>query len=290
MKGYFAYVVLALLLCLTCFSCSVPTVRPLGNVNFGWQSRFSPDSPYVFFEERFGGCGWVFQDTPDSTADFSGYDHVIVICDSVDAAITKMSVGVKYADTEEVSWALSPVVNGRVIINTSLLPDYTDRVRSIHLMSNRRGGARIVQASLRTPVHYRAPVRLNIENGYISADQFKGFSDSARVEFNFFVDGDNLDFVDENGDSLSILYWSTGVICSYADILGGDLPPRYIPMSGLGNQTYSCYVGDLRYMFSLTDEDGMCGLYWNIWRLGDIRSARIISAYVSEPRPKYPTN
>lgn len=282
----FSCACLFIVMSLSLVGCSVRDNEPLGELAYGWQCQFSSDTSYVFFEERFGGCGWLFTEAPDSTADFSDYSHIVVVCENVDPAITKMSINVKYAGTEEMSWALAPVVNGKIVLTVDLNPDYSEKVSTVQLMSNRRGGMNLVSANLRIPIKYRPPVKLSISNGLISADQFSGFSDSAKVEFVYAVEGE-MTGVDDDGNVVPTNNWSIGIICSYGDIMGEKLPPRYIPLTGTGVQKYSCFLGDLRYMLSARDDEGECGIYWNIWRVGNITDARIRAALIREPKPHF---
>lgn len=277
--------VLAVIGCLSFTGCEVPPTRPLGFFDYGWNSHFEQDS-CVYFEERFGGCGWMFKDGQDTTADFSEYDHVVVVMDNVEPTVTKISINVKYGGTDKTSWYLSPVVNGKAMLSVDLLPEWKDKVEAIQIMGNHPGKAHLAEAELRMPVKYKDPVKLTTTNGLIEAKQFKGFSDDARVDFKYKVIGQDMNFIDEDGNEVSVLNWSIGIICSYGDIMGAELPPRYISLTELGEQTYSCKLGDIRYMLSQKDDDGKCGIYWNVWCVGNITEARIVSVSISELKPE----
>lgn len=274
------------LLSVALIGCVVPSVKPLGDIDYGWLCRYSKDTSYIYFEERFGGCGWSFKHDGDSVIDLSDYDRLRIVCKNVEPAITKMSASVTYADSNKRSWALAPVVDGNVTINVDLDAQNSMSVKTVQLMSNRRGGVELVEAAFHVPVKYQPPVALQVRNGLISSNQFDGFSDDARIEFNYYLEGE-MTMNNEDGTISPMTNWSTGIICSYADVLGFDLPQRYITLSGVGKQKYSCYLSDLRYMLEKHDEDGDCGIYWNIWKMGNITEARFLNVTISEPRKSY---
>lgn len=268
-------------------SCEKPERLQLGDMTFGWNSSYDSTTNVITFNDKWVGHGWWYGDDGQkgTSADFSDYDRVVVEIDSISDGITKIGMSIQYTNTDVSTWVVSPVVDKKMTLRADLDEENKSHIREIYIQSSRVGSVRIADAYLAHKVRYAEPKQLEVVNGFISAEQFDGFSDDAIVEFNYRAEGE-LTALDDNGKIMSMDNWSIGIVCSLADIMEAEIPCRYIPVSSVGDVSYRCFMSDIRYMLNLKDDEGLSGLYWNIWRMGNITEAYPVSAEIREVKAR----
>jgi len=256
----------------------------LENMNYGWSSEYNVETNHIDITGPWGARGWGFGEENDTTtyADFSKYDRVIINLSGIEGPVTKLNLIVRYTIDGCESRDLCTIVNGETTMRLKLNEKMKGKVKSIFLMCDTVCQMNITSAYFDTEHTYGEPKQLNMSNiGIISADQFEGYSDNAMVNFTFETKGELMG-VNQYGDMVDMTGWAIGIICSAADIIGGDLPTRSIVLRNLGKQVYSCELGDIRYLLSLKDDDGECGIYWTVWAVGGVTEANVINTTIAE--------
>ncbi len=250
---------------------------------FGWDSSFDSETNHVKYEASWGGRGWWYGDDNGDglSADFSDYDRVVVELDNIAGKVGQFNLCVKYSTTEQESRNASTIVDGRATLRVDLDSLYKKNVKNIYVQCDSVGEAVIKRAYLEKHPKYGPSKELVMVNGVVSSDQFEGYSDKARVDFTFTTAGDIMG-INEKNELVEMKGWGVGVICSVADVLGAEVTPYSILLTNLGEETYSCELGDLRYMLTVKDDDGECGLYWTVWTIGNITEAHVIRTTIFE--------
>lgn len=255
----------------------------IDNMNYGWTSEFNPTNHRITFSEAWNGRGWIHgEENDEQCIDLSQYDRVVVSLDSIQGEAKNLCLIVRYRDEDIESRDMSTIVNGSTVLKVKLNRDYKKFVKSIFLLCETACEMKLTDAHLEKEHRYADRKELHqSEIGIISSDQFEGYSDNAVVEFAFETKGET-NGTDQYGNTVDMRGWGVGMICSAADILGAELPTRGISFTNAGLQTYSCELGDLRYLLSQKDEDGECGIYWTVWKMGNINEAKILSTTIRE--------
>lgn len=256
----------------------------LNDVNFGWNSEYDSISHKLEFNKAWAGRGWWFgDDNGDGTSvDFSDYDLVVVKVSDIQGKTEKVQLSVYYPNSDVVSCSASSATKGTVTIRVELDSLLKSHVFRIALQSDSIGSLVIQEAKLQKKVKYGEPKELEInELGIIPGNQFDGYSDDARIDFVFNAEGE-MTGIDDFGEEVSTQNWGIGVICSVADILGETLPKHYIFLSKLGEQSYSCTLGDIRDLLSLADDDGERGIYWTVWTVGNLTDISVVRTTIAE--------
>lgn len=267
----------------TCKTQEKPTLD-INDLNYGWSSEYDTKTHAIDIQSAWGARGWIFGEENDSTtyADVSMYDRVVIDLTGIKGPVSKMNLIVKYAGTDFISRDLPTIVNGNTTIKVKLADEYKGKVKSIFLMCDTMCEMTVKNAYFDKLHQYGEAKELKMsELGMISSDQFEGYSDNALVQFTFETKGEMMG-LNKYGQMVDMTGWGIGIICSVADILGAELPSRCIVLRGLGEQTYSCELGDIRYLTSLKDDDGDCGIYWTVWDTGGITEANVIRTTISE--------
>lgn len=251
--------------------------------SFGWDSSFDPGTNHVKYNMSWGGRGWWYGDDNGDglSADLSDYDRVVVELDNVTGKVGQFNLCVTYATTDQQSRNASTIVDGHATLRVDLDSIYKKNVKNIYVQCDSVGEMNIKRAYLEKHPEYGPAIELVMDNGVISSDQFEGYSDKARVDFTFNTIGDIMG-IDEKNELVEMKGWGVGVICSIADVLGAEVTPYSILLTNIGEETYSCELGDLRYMLAVKDDDGECGLFWTVWPIGNITEAHVIRTTISE--------
>lgn len=253
-------------------------------LNYGWSSQYDSISHHIEILKPWGAKGWVYGDENDKNTyfDASEYDKVVIDLEGIKGAVSKLNIVVRYTDETAVSRNLSTIVEGATTMRVDLDPAFKDRVKSIFLMCDSACEMNIKRAYYDKAHKYGKAKELHMSDiGIITSDQFDGYSDDALVEMIFESKG-NIMGVNEKGDTLDMTGWEVGIICSAADILGADLPTRGIVLQNIGLQKSSCLLGDIRYLLSLKDDDGECGIFWTVWKTGNITEMNVIGTTIAE--------
>ncbi len=252
--------------------------------HFGWDSSFDPETNHVEYNMSWGGRGWWYGDDNGDgvSADLSDYDRVVVELTDIKGKVGQFNLCVNYSITNVMSRNASTIVDGHATLRVDLDSIYKKNVKNIYIQCDSVGEMVIKRAYLEKRPKYGPAKTLDMTDlGVISSDQFEGYSDKARVDFTFNTTGDIMG-IDEKGELVEMKGWGVGIICSVADVLGAEVTPYSILLTNIGEETYSCDLGDLRYMLSVKDDDGEQGLYWTVWPIGNITEAHIIRTTISE--------
>ncbi|MCQ2201597.1 MAG: hypothetical protein MJZ27_05860 [Bacteroidales bacterium] len=259
-------------------------ILDIDNLNYGWSSVYDSITHHVTIESPWGARGWGYGEEKDTSTyfDASAYDNVVVNIEGIKGPVSKLNIIVLYADKEVVSRDLSTIVEGATTMRLDLDRKAKSKLKSVFLMSDSLCEMDIKSAYFDKAHHYGPAEELKMSNiGIISSDQFEGYSDNALVEFTFESEGEMIG-VDKYGNTVNMNGWAVGIICSAADILGADLPTRGMVLKNIGVQKTTCLLGDIRYLLSLQDDDGECGIFWTVWKTGNITDIRVVSTTIAE--------
>lgn len=261
-----------------------PDKLDINNMNHSWLTDYDSISHHINFYSPWGGRGWIYGEEDDSTTffDASEYDKVVVCLEGIQGPVTKLNLVVMYAGSTSESRDMSTIVDGATTMRVELNPELKSRVKRIFLLCDTLCEMNITNAYYDKAHHYGPAKPLTMSPiGIISADQFDGYSDNALVEMTFESKG-NIMGINMYGENVDMTGWAIGIICSAADILGAELPTRGIVLRNLGVQKYTCLLGDIRYLLSLSDDDGECGIYWTVWKIGGINEVKILGTTIAE--------
>ncbi|MCQ2228578.1 MAG: hypothetical protein MJZ13_02395 [Bacteroidales bacterium] len=261
-----------------------PNILDKTQMDFGWSSDYDPQTSHIVFNDAWSGRGWLAGDEEDKNAfyDLSNYDLVVVDLKDIEGPVSKLNLIVRYVTEGNESRDVSTIVNGATSLKVKLNEEYKNKVKSIFLLCDTICEMTVKDAYLDRVHTYGERKELKMSDiGIISSDQFEGYSDKALVEFTFETTGDMMG-VNQYGENVDMRGWGVGIICSAADIMGAELPSRSIIFRNLGRQAYVCELSDLRYLLTLKDDDGECGIYWTVWKIGQLTEAKIISTTIAE--------
>ena len=249
--------------------------------NLTWRGDYDPANHRMTYTGDWAGCGWWFgDDSVKPSADFSNYDQLVVSVDNIVGDSVKLFLNVRYTSTDDISSGTASIINGRATIRVDLNPDNKSHVLEAYVMSQHPCELNLESAYVREATTYGKPHELKALGGYIDASEFKKYSDDALISFNYFTDGE-MTHVD-SGIVKPMVNWGIGKIFSSADINENVCPARQIILKKIGEQSYDCRLGDIRYMIELEGDDGRRGLYWKVWTGGHLTEARMINATIRE--------
>ena len=250
--------------------------------NLTWRGDYDPVTHHMIYTGDWAGCGWWFgDDSLMPAADFSEYDQLVVAVDNIVGDSVKLYLNVRYTTTDEISSGTAPIVNGRATIRVDLDPENKSHVLEIYVMSQYPCELTLGKSYICEAYKYGKPHELKAFGGFIDASEFNGYSDDAMVSFNYVAEGE-MTYVAESGAIEPMNNWGIGKIFSSADIAENIYPGRQIILKQIGEQSFSCLLGDLRYMIEPKGDDGRSGLYWKVWTGGHLTDVRMINATISE--------
>lgn len=94
------------------------------------------------------------------------------------------------------------------------------------------------------------------ENGFITANQFEGLSDYAKIVFTYSITGDISGFTN----------WGVGRVGSNNDTGSGPtVSIGSLAVTGIGEQTFTCRFPDIKKALEATPD----GIIFQVWGLGD---------------------
>ncbi len=244
-----------------------------------WRGDYDAATHRMTYTGEWAGCGWWFgDDSVKPSADFSEYDQLVVSVDNIVGDSVKLFLNVRYTTTDYISSESAPIVDGRAELRVDLDPDNKSHVLEAYVMSKYPCELTIGKSYLSTPTQYGKPRELKSFGGYIDASEFKGYNDDALVSFNYFADGE-MTYID-SGVVKQMNNWGIGLVCSNADINENVYPGRRIILKKLGEQSFDCRLGDIRYLIELEGNDGKRGIYWFVWTGGHLTDVHIINATI----------
>lgn len=266
-------------------ACSAPDntkyILNLNDVNSTWRGDYNKAEHRMHYTENWGGCGWSF-DSINSTPDFSQYDQLIVEIDNITTDTTTLYLNVRYTTSDIVTSESAPIVNGHTTLRVELDPESKSNLVEAFVMSKRPCDMVIKSATFCKAPQYGEEHEIKVEDSFIDASEFDGYSDDALISFNYYADGE-MTFVSNSGTIEPMNNWGIGIVCSSADVIEAICPGRTIMLKKIGEQSFTCLLGDIRYMLELKDDDGECGLYWVVWTGGNITDVHTINATIREP-------
>lgn len=254
------------------------------SMNMGWNTSYDSITHKIDFTDAWGGIGWIFGDDNGNgtSADFSDYTYVTAEIANVEGKAQKVHVCVCYTNSTVESWNAISATKGESTLRVELDDSLKSHVHRIFIQCDSTGSFILRDSHLENDINYAEPVELQVSSvGVISSDQFEGFSDDARVDFTFVTEGEMLG-INEKGELADMHCWCLGVICSVADVLSERLQKHYIFLSKIGEQSYSCYLHDIRDLLEAVDDDGESGIFWTVWPIGNLTKAEVVRTTISE--------
>jgi hypothetical protein len=250
--------------------------------NLTWRGDYDPATHRMTYTGDWAGCGWWFgDDSIMPAADFSKYDQLVVSVDNIVGNNTKLFLNVRYTTTDDISSGTAPIVDGRSTIRVDLNPDNKSHVLEVYVMSQYPCELTLGDSYLCEAIKYGKPHDIKSFGGFIDASEFKNYSDDAMVSFIYSAEGE-MTHVSEDGIIEPMNNWGIGKIYSSADISENVCPGRQIILEKIGEQSFDCRLGDIRYMLELEGDDGRHGLYWKVWTGGNITDVHMINATIRE--------
>ena len=252
------------------------------DVNLTWRGEYNKETHRMHYTENWAGCGWSFgDDKVKPAADFSDYDQLIVEIDSITTDTTTIFLNVRYTTSDIVTSESAPIVNGRTTVRVDLDPKGKSHVVEAYVMSKRPCDMVLKRALFSKATQYGEEHELKVDDSFIDASEFDGYSDDALISFNYYAGGE-MTYVSDSGTIEPMNNWGIGMVCSSADVIEAICPGRPIMLKKIGEQSFTCLLGDIRYMLDIKDDDGECGLYWVVWTGGNVTDVHILNATIRE--------
>ena len=256
------------------------------NADLTWRGDYDRANHHMIYTGEWAGCGWWFgDDSLKPAADFSEYDQLIVSVDNVVGDSVNLYLNARYTKTDVISSGTAPVVHGQATLRIDLDSCAKSHVLEVYVMSKSPCELTLKSAMLKKPTKYGKPRELKSEGGFIDASEFNGYSDNALISFNFYAEGD-MTYIDESGNLANMNNWGIGYVRSCADLSESTYPGRSIILKKIGEQSYQCYLGDIRYMLGLKDNSGRYGLCWMVWSGGNLTDVHTINATICEAKKR----
>ena len=141
----------------------------------------------------------------------------------------------------------------------------------------------IKSAMFKKATKYRSPHELKDNDGFIEASEFDGYSDDALISFNYYAGGE-MTYVSDSGLIETMNNWGIGYVRSSADLIEAVCPGRNIILKTIGEQSFQCLLGDIRYMLDLQDNNGERGICWMVWTGGNVTEVHPINVTICEAK------
>lgn len=251
-------------------------------VNLTWRGEYNAETHRMHYTENWAGCGWSFgDDSIKPAANFSDYDQLVVTVDNITTDTTTLFLNVRYTTSSIITSESAPIVNGRTTLRVDLDPEGKSHVVEAYVMSKRPCDIVVKSAEFRKATQYGENHELRMHDSFIDASEFDGYSDDALVSFNYYANGE-MTFVSDSGTVEPMNNWVIGMVCSSADVIEAVCPGRSIILKKIGEQAFTCPLGDIRHMLELADDDGERGIYWVVWTGGNLTDVHMINATIRE--------
>ena len=252
------------------------------DVNLTWRGKYNNENHRMHYTENWAGCGWSFgDDSIKPTANFSDYDQLVVTVDNITTDTTTIYLNVRYSTSSIITSGTAPIVNGKTTLRVDLDPVGKSHVIEAYVMTKYPCDLVVKSAAFCKATQYGEERELKMYDSFIDAAEFNGYSDDALVSFNFCADGE-MTYVSDSGTIEPMNNWGIGIVCSSADVIEAICPGRTIMLKKIGEQSFTCLLGDIRYMLDIKDDDGECGLYWVVWTGGNVTDVHILNATIRE--------
>lgn len=266
-------------------ACSAPNTKyelSPDDVNLTWRGDYNKETHRMHYTENWAGCGWSFgDDKTKPAANFSDYDQLVVSVDGISCDTTTLFLNVRYTTSDIVTSESSPIVNGQTTLRVELDPVGKSHVVEAYVMSKHPCDLVVKSAALSKATQYGKEHNIKVLGGFIDASEFDGYSDDALISFNYYAGGE-MTYVSDSGTIEPMNNWGIGMVCSSADVIEAVCPGRLIMLKKIGEQSFTCLLGDIRYMLELADDDGERGLYWVVWTGGNVTDVHAINATIRE--------
>jgi len=270
----------------TAVACSSPSntkyeLSP-DDVNLTWRGEYNTETHRMHYTENWAGCGWSFgDDSIKPTANFSEYDQLVVSVEGITTDTTTIFLNVRYSTSDIVTSESAPIVNGQTTLRVELDPVGKSHVVEAYVMSKHPCDLVVKSAALSKATQYGKEHNIKVLGGFIDASEFDGYSDDALISFNYYAGGE-MTYVSDSGTIEPMNNWGIGMVCSSDDVIEAVCPGRLIMLKKIGEQSFTCLLGDIRYMLELADDDGERGLYWVVWTGGNVTDVHAINATIRE--------
>ena len=268
-------------------ACNVPGKAKFeldpNEVNLTWYGEYDHEKHCMHYNENWSGCGWSFgDDSIKPSADFSAYDQLVVVVDSISTDTTTLFLNVRYTTSNIITSMSAPIINKRTTLRVDLDSVEKSHVLEAYVMSKRPCNLIVESATFRKAPQYGEDRELKAHDGFIDASEFEGYSDEALVSFHFFADGE-MTFVN-GGEVKPMNNWGIGKIFSSADVNERVCPARQIILKKIGEQSFDCRLGDIRHLIDLERNNNQRGIYWSVWTGGNLTEVRMINATIREAK------
>lgn len=253
----------------------------LDNAKLLNKSEYDTSTHRVTYLDRWTSWGWDFGSDSTATNDFSAFDELTAIIENISTDTTTLYLNVKYASSDVTSSASAPIVNGKVTIRLALDSVAKSNIEQVYVMSKRACEMTVTEITFSKEKQYGPEKEIKVVDSYIDASEFNGYSDDAFVSFNYETKGE-MTFVSDSGTIEVMNNWGIGVICSAVDVIEAICPGQRIMVKTIGKQSFTCHLGDIRYMLDLKDDDGEQGLYWVVWTGGNLTEVNPLNVTIKE--------
>lgn len=254
----------------------------LDEANLTWRSHYDSISHHVYYTGDWAGWGWQFgDDSIKPSADFSNYDQIVVSLDSIICDSTTLYLNARYTNNDIISSSSAPIVNGQSTLRVDLDSIGKSHVLEFYVMSKLPCELVVTSVTFQKAIKYGEEHEIKVKDSFIDASEFEGYSDDALVSFNYYAEGE-MTYVSDSGTIERMDNWGIGIICSSVDVIEAICPGQRLILKNLGEQSFTCRLGDIRYMLELKDDDGECGLYWVVWTGGHLTDVHVLNATIKE--------
>lgn len=254
----------------------------LDEANLTWRGTYDSITHKMHYTGEWAGLGWKYGDDSVRTyADYSAYDQIVITLDSIVCDSTTLFLNARYTNIDIITSVSAPIVNGRSTLRLDLDSVGKSHLLEFYVMSKYPCELVVTSATFQKALQYGEAHELKVEDSFIDASEFDGYSDDALVSFNYYAEGE-MTYVSDSGTIERMDNWGIGIICSSVDVIEAICPGQRLVLKCLGEQSHTCRLGDIKYMLDLKDDDGECGLYWVVWTGGHLTDVHTTSANIRE--------
>lgn len=254
----------------------------LDEANLTWRSHYDSIAHKVYYTGEWAGWGWQYgDDSIKPSADFSAYDQLVVTLDSVVCDSTTLFLNARYTNNDVITSSSAPVVDGKSTLRIDLDSVGKSHLLEFYVMSKLPCELVITSVTFKKAIKYGEKHKIKVNDGFIDAKEFESYSDDALISFNYYAEGE-MTYVSDSGTIERMDNWGIGIICSSVDVIEAICPGQRLILKNLGEQSFTCRLGDIKYMLELKDDDGEQGLYWVVWTGGHLTDVHLLDATIQE--------
>ncbi len=254
----------------------------LDEANLTWRSHYDSIAHKVYYTGEWAGWGWQYgDDSIKPSADFSAYDQLVVTLDSVVCDSTTLFLNARYTNNDVITSSSAPVVDGKSTLRIDLDSVGKSHLLEFYVMSKLPCELVITSVTFKKAIKYGEKHKIKVDDGFIDAKEFESYSDDALISFNYYAEGE-MTYVSDSGTIERMDNWGIGIICSSVDVIEAICPGQRLILKNLGEQSFTCRLGDIKYMLELKDDDGEQGLYWVVWTGGHLTDVHLLDATIQE--------